>query len=200
MKTKTINLYLFKELSLDQQKQVIEKYRDFNNDLTCDLINYNNIHVTKLEEQGFLNPDISYSLSCCQGDGVVFDCNDFDFELLLKEFDCKHKSWIIDILSNYCDVAVYRNSYANFYCHEKTRYFEINTYGLERNCKEYLRILNIINKIDDYIENLRLQACAELENDLQADIDYLTSDDAIKDALIANEYYFNAETLEIECI
>ena len=55
-----------------------------------------------------------------------------------------------------------------------------------------------LENIREYIENIRLYACDELEENLQADIDYLTSDEAIADALIANECYFNGETLEIE--
>ena len=198
MKQKTINLYQFEELTKEQQKKVIEKYRDFNDDLTCDLINYDDTHITRLEEYGFLNPVISYSLSYCQGDGVCFDCNDFDFELLLKDFECKHKQWIINILDNYCDCAIHRSSYANYYYHKRTRYFEINTYGLDCNYKEHQRISNIIKDIDSYIESLRLYVCDELEENLKADIDYLTSDEAIAETLIANEYYFNGETLEIE--
>ena len=51
MKTKTINLYKFEELTAEQQEKVLDKYRDWNDDLTCDLINHDEIHLIKLKEK-----------------------------------------------------------------------------------------------------------------------------------------------------
>lgn len=197
MKQKTINLYQFNELSDDQKQKVIEKYRDFNDDIFDSYVN-DECCTLELFENGFLNPTIHYDLSYCQGSGACFDCNDFDFELLLKDFECKHKNWIIDILNNYCECKIYKNSYGYHYSHSKTRYFEINTYGVDRNYREYPRILEIIRQVDCYIENLRYKLSESLTDRLYQELEFLRSDEQIADALIANEYYFNAETLEIE--
>lgn len=77
MKTKTINLYQFHELTEEQKAQVIERYRDINDD-TFDCMVRDEFITLPLFEAGFLDPEIHYSLSYCQGDGACFDCNDFE--------------------------------------------------------------------------------------------------------------------------
>lgn len=193
MKEKTINLYTFEELTEDQQAEVIEKNRDYYSDTTCNLIEYDEAHVMKLEEQGFINPKISYSLNYCQGDGASFTCKELDFDLLLKDYKHAHKDWLLNILKNYCEVQIER-SYSCHYVHERS----CNTELYEYTQGNYPHIIDELDNIRQYIEDLRLQACETLAEDLQADIDYLTSDEAIAEALIINEYYFNGETLEIE--
>lgn len=193
MKTKTINLYKFEELTDDQKQKAIEKHRYFNDDLTCNLIDYDEIHIEKLKEKGFLNPDISYSLSYCQGDGASFTCNQLDYDLLLKDYTGKHKNWMIEILKQYCEVQIERSNYCRYY-HERS----CNTELYEYTQYNYSRIIDELENIRQHIENIRLEACVNLAEDLQNEIDYLRSDEAIAEILIANEYYFNGETLEIE--
>ena len=193
MKTKTINLYKFHELTAEQQAKVIDKYSDINDELTCDLTTWDEHFVQCLKEQGFLNPDISYSLSYRQGDGASFTCTQLDYDLLLKDYAGKHKSWMLEILKQYCEVKIER-SYCCHYYHERSCNTELYEYTLYN----YPRIKDELENIRQYIEDIRLEACINLAEDLQNEIDYLTSDEAIKEALIANEYYFNAETLEIE--
>jgi hypothetical protein len=193
MKTKTINLYQFNELTEEQQAKVLEKHRYFNEDITCNLIEYDDIHIEKLKELGFINPDISYSLSYCQGDGASFTCSELDYELLLKYYKGKHKGWMLEILKEYCEVRIKR-IYSCRYVHENS----CNTELYEYTQYNYPRIIDELENIRQYIENIRLEACVNLAEDLQNEIDYLQSDEAIAESLIANEYYFNAETLEIE--
>lgn len=190
MKTKTINLYKFEELTDDQKQIVLDKNRDFNMDI--DLLEYDEIHTIKLKELGFNNPEIACSLSYSQGDGASFTCTELDYNLLLKDYTGKHKKWFIQILQYYVEVQIERT--CHHYYHEltcRTEYYDRLPLGCPRIQTELETIVN-------YIENLREQACLELKRDLQADIDYLQSDEAIAETLIANEYYFNGETLEIE--
>lgn len=193
MKQKTINLYLFEELTEEQKAIVLDNYRDFNDDLTCNLIDYDEMHILKLKEQGFLNPKISYSLSNCQGDGASFTCSLFDYDLLLKDYQGKHKKWFINIIENYCEILIER-SFSCHYYHKQS----CNTNLYEYTQANYPHIIDELENIRQYIENVRLYACDELEDDLQANIYYLTSDEAISEMLIANEYLFNEETLRID--
>jgi hypothetical protein len=193
MKQKIINLYQFEELTQEQQEKCIEKHRDFNDDILCNLTEFDDMHRIKLEEQGFLCPKISYDMSYSQGSGASFTCEHLNYEILLKDYNCKHKNWIMSILEQYAEIKIER-SYSCHYVHEKscdTNLYEYTQYNYER-------IISELEKIRDHIEEKRLLACSILYNDLEAEIDYLTSDEAIKEALISNEYYFNAETLEIE--
>lgn len=193
MKTKTINLYKFEELTTEQQEKVLDKYRDWNDDLTCNLIDYDYIHIEKLKEKGFLNPDISYDLSYSQGDGASFTCTELDYNLLLKDYKGKHKNWLLNILKEYCEVRIERSPYCRYY-HENS----CNTELYEYTQYNYPHIIDELENIRQHIEEIRERACLELKHDLQADIDYLESDECIAESFIDNEYYFNGETLEIE--
>lgn len=193
MKIKTINLYKFEELTAEQQAKVLDKHRDFNDDITCNLIEHDYSYIEKLKELGFINPDISYSLSNCQGDGASFTCSQLDYDLLLKDYTGKHKSWMLEILKQYCEVQIERK-FSCHYVHESSCYTEL----YERTQYNYPHIIDELENIRQHIEAIREQACLELKHDLQADIDYLESDEAIAEALIVNDYYFNEESLEIE--
>lgn len=192
MITKTINLYQFHELTEEQQAQVIEKNRYINSDITCSLINWSDCFMQDLKDKGFLNPDINYSLGGCQGDGASFSCTQLDYNLLLRDYKGKHKSWMIEILEHFGEITIERINY-NYY-HELT----CRTEFYDRLPCNYPHILDELEEITSYIESIREEACLELEHQLQAELDYLESDECIAETLIANEYYFNEETLEIE--
>ena len=197
MKTKIINLYKFEELTVEQQAEVLDKYRDFNDDIFESYVD-DECNTLEITESGFNNPTIHYSLGYCQGDGACFDCDDFDFDLLLKNWEHKHKNWIINIIKNYCSCEISRNHYATYYYHSKTRFFEINTYAVEGNYTDRKHIIKAIQDADNYIENLRYELAENLTNRLYEQLEWLRSDEQIKESLINNEYYFNGETLKIE--
>lgn len=197
MKTKTINLYKFEELTTEQQEKVLDKYRDFNDDIFESYVD-DECNTLELHENGFNNPIIYYSLGYSQGDGACFDCNDFDLDLLLKDWQHKHKNWIINIIKDYCSCEISRNIYANHYYHSKTRYFEINTYRVEGNYTDRKHIIKAIQDADNYIENLRYELSESLTDRLYQQLEWLQSDEQIAEVLIDNDYYFNGETLEIE--
>lgn len=194
MKTKTINLYQFEELTPEQQEKVIEKYNDINDDsFEFCLSSY----VEDIKETGFKNPDLYYSLSYSQGDGACFECEQFDFDLLLKDWQHKHKNWIVNIIKQHYEGYIKLNSFGYHYSHSNTRYFILSSDGV-MDCRNYPNIEKAIEDVENHIENLRYELSEQLTSDLYNELEYLRSDDAIKETLIANEYYFNAETLEIE--
>ena len=193
MITKTINLYKFEELSPEQQEKCIEKHRDFNDDILCNLIDFDDAYIETLKDQGFLNPEISYDLSYSQGSGASFTCTELDYDILLKEYTGKHKDWLISILKQYGEIKIER-CYSCHYVHENS----CNTELYEYTQYNYSRIIDELENIRKYIEDKRLEACSTLYDQLESEIDWLTSDDCIKENLIANDYYFNPETLAIE--
>ena len=193
MITKTINLYQFNELTPEQQKECIEKHRDLYDDILCNLIDFDDIYIETLKDQGFLNPEISYDLSYSQGSGASFTCTELDYDILLKDYTGKHKDWFISILKQYGEIKIER-CYSCHYVHENS----CNTELYEYTQYNYSRIIDELENIRKYIEYKRLEACSTLYDQLEADINWLTSDDCIKEHLIANDYYFNPETLAIE--
>lgn len=193
MKTKTINLYQFHELTEEQQAKVLDKYRDWNDDIFESYAN-DECNTLEITESGFNNPIIHYSLGYCQGDGACFDCNDFNFDLLLKDWQHPHKNWIINIIKTHYQGYIIKTHYANFYSHSRTRYFELSPDYIT----SYYYITKAIISAEKHIENLRYKLAENLTDRLYEQLEWLQSDEQIKDTLIANEYYFNGETLTIE--
>ena len=196
MKTKTINLYKFTELTAEQQEKVLDKYRDWNDDIFDSYIE-DEFCTLEIIESGFLNPTIHYNLSYSQGDGACFDCNEFDYDLLLKDWNHKHKQWIIDIIKSDCETVIHKNQFGYHYSHSKTRNFEIN-YGGRLGYDFHKRIIDTIYLAEKHIENLRYNLSENLTHRLYDQLEYLSSDECIAESFIDNDYYFNGETLEIE--
>lgn len=188
MKTKTIILRQFQECSKELQETILNNYRDINVE-DVNIYENNDTHMQNLADKGFLNPTVYYDLSCCQGSGACFVCSEFELNLLLENLEIKHKTWLINIIKNYCEIELKENHLANFYTHENTVNFDIITYFQ----KDFKRIEKHIDIIKNYIEKIRLEACRELYNNLSNDYDFLRSDEQVKETLIANEYYFNEQ-------
>ena len=126
-----------------------------------------------------------------------FDCNDFDFDLLLKDWQHKHKNWIINIIKNYCECDIRKNQFSYYYSHSNTRDFCIN-YCSPLGYDSHKRIIQAVYLAEKYIEHLRYELSENLTNKLYSLLEWLRDDEQIKETLIINEYYFNDETLEIE--
>jgi hypothetical protein len=195
MKQKTINLYTFEELTPEQQEKVLNNNR-FINDDDFELYVGDEFCMGEIWESGFINAQSHYSLSYSQGDGACFDCNEFDFDKLLKDWEHPHKNWIVNIIKKHCYGYIKSNSWACRYSHEKTRYFELVGEGdLDYN---YEHIDKALDLAEQHIEALRLELSENLTARLYEQLEWLRSDEQIKDTLIANDCYFNEETLEIE--
>ena len=193
MKTKTINLYKFEELTEEQQEKVLDKYRYFNDD-TFECYVEDEYSMGEIWESGFLNAQPNYSLNYCQGDGACFECAEFDYDKLLKDWEYKHKNWIINIIKTHYQGYIKLNQYGYYYSHAKTRYFGMS----EDFYNTYYYIEGAVNSAIEHIEQLRYELSENLTASLYEQLEWLRSDEQIKDSLIANEYYFNGETLEIE--
>ena len=189
---KTYKIKSFDEFTKEEQEKILEKYRDIN--IYDDLTNMDEVFYLDIDNAGFKSPKIYYDLSCCQGSGASFECDEIDFRELIKEFDCKHKAWLLSYLEQYCIGRVISNRYSNHYCHERTREVNFDNY-----CNyEYKRIEKLVNEFFDYVEHKRYKLSCELYKNLSNYYDELQSDENVKDCLLANEYLFNENTLEIE--
>lgn len=197
MKTKTINLYQFQELSAEQQAQVIENYQYINDD-DLELFADDEICMGEIWESGFINAQPCYDLSYCQGSGACFDCNEFDFDKLLKDWKHPHKNWIINIIKSYCDYGIRKNYFGYHYSHSNTRDFYIE-YCSPLGYDFHKRIIQAIYLVEKHIEKLRYELSKNLTARLYEQLEWLRDDEQIKTTLIDNDYYFNSETLKIEC-
>lgn len=187
IKTETITLKTIDEFDAESKKKIIDKNRYIN----VEGSSWADFDVEQLKEmlseKGFESTELWYDISYCQGSGASFDCNFFNLNKLLEPCNVKHKRWIRDIIENYCEPEIYRNSYATHYCHRKTRRFELNQALELDKCK---RISKILSEIENDIEILRQELCDEIYKSLESTFEYLTSDESVEETLMINEIYF----------
>ncbi len=180
MKTKTIKLYQFDELSEEQKAKVIEKHQDINTfDGWSDWLLED--EKDKLSRQGFKNAKIYYSGFWSQGDGASFSA-DVDLEQFLKgrRIATKYAKALKLYQDSGDNVVIDQGGH---YCHEYT--MSINSDNLSDELEAFI------------LEEAREQARSVYQA-LRSTYESLTSDEEIADTLRANEYYFNSENLEID--
>jgi len=137
MKERIIKVYEFKELSKKAKENAIKECYDINIKYD-DCLQYEVEDFKEhLKEKGFPNATLYYDLSCCQGSGACFE-SDIDLDIIFKTL--KDKKY--NILKKFVDEQfveliprILKNSYANHYCHYKTRYIDIedNLYIIDYN-------------------------------------------------------------------
>ncbi len=206
MRQITVNLYRFDELSSQAQEKALRELWDIN-------VNYNWWEDTidnwdaELEKQGFTNPKIYFSGFYSQGDGACFDCDGFDYDAILNsfvsEFDSEdmlalcsddtamlkcfrnHRDTFINLLSDSCETLIQANS--TRYCHEHTRSLVLYR-NFDRN--RFKRIHRIVENLTEWLEEKRKELCRKIYRELETEYEYLTSDEAIRETIKANDYEF----------
>lgn len=214
IKTKTIELPTFEQLSKENQEQVIKNYYDINvdSDYWSDDIIENFKDKLSREYSFFENIEAYFSGFWSQGDGACFDAdiNASEFmRWILKQEKINAKT--INTVCNMIEQGqidfnpnIYKNSYANHYCHSNTRSIEIIDISCDYIENKKLKtkyeamLLNIVDKEQANINEWYRSLCDDLYSELKNEYKYLTSEEAIRDTIIANEYTFNSDTLRIE--
>lgn len=178
MKTKTINLYSFDELSEGAKKRALDKYRYFN-------VEYNEWHdcetdfwIEKLSEAGFTDAQIFFSGFSSQGDGACFDA-----KIDVSKFTDDKR---VLKLAEQTNFYISKTSYANHYSHERTRYVDFDSIAGPRQTN----IHNALSALCEKIEAKRLELSKEIYKDLEKLYESLTSDESIIESFEANDYTF----------
>lgn len=201
MRTETITykIYKFEELS----EQAKEKARDWykgtmTNDFTAEseTITENMIDYIKNEGgagESISDLDVSWSLSCCQGDGVSFTGIIYGYDRsALELFNHIYGNNIpknVRRILHGINVKFIKKS--TRYCHKYTVATDIEITG--NYCGEIGRIEAIIEDIEIAIDSWRKDICTTLENLGYKEIDYYYSDECVDETIIANEYEFTEE-------
>lgn len=180
---RTVNVYEFDELSSEVQKKVIDRYRDSYVDIedamSLEFINY----------VGYLDLKLSYSLSCCQGDGVSFSGEVIGKEEVKELADYVYGGKVprkILRLINWgiiIDVQFIRNN--SHYVHKHT--VDVIVEGLIP-CHYY--IYRAICDFEKAIKKWYLNTCNALETFGYNTIDSLRIDDYVRECIIANDLEF----------
>ena len=182
---------VFEELSDVAKERALRKNYDWNIHDEWYYFVYD-MWKEKLEAIGFEDAEIFFSGFSSQGDGACFDA-DINLDKLTN---CmfyaattykEAKYWrAINIAVDrdlICGGSIY--SVGN-YSHENSRGFSIPEIYLQD-----VPVVDEFEKLLEQIDELRCTLSQEIYSSLSSEYDYLTSDEAIKESLIANECEFN---------
>jgi hypothetical protein len=203
MEQRTYTVYKFNELTKEQQVKALNNYRYINTDYSDWASPMLEGIQEKAEEAGFKIElrDIFYSISNSQGDGLCFDCKDFDLDKIVNWLELTKNRKFSHIwryikkynLTEVFLLSLHKNSYGYHYSHSKTRYFEID---LDMECGRNSEALNfIVDQImnNDLLLNAYRDFCNTAYRNLENYYSELNSDEMVKEALIANDYDFTSE-------
>lgn len=192
MKTTTINLYTFDELSKDVQAKVLDKYRDINTDIDT-LGWYPDLTSEKekaLYDLGYVDAKIKFSGFGSQGDGASFTAS-VDLPTVCKLLKIELPQSFLD----WCDdegasLEVVRGTgyISNHYFHENTVSAEMQNayYSPEQ-------FDNLIAELENKVTADVREESKKIYRAIEEDYTYHTSDENVADTIRANEYMFEAD-------
>jgi hypothetical protein len=213
--------FSFEELSPEAQKHAIEENRDISVDYQGWEDGVTEGFKEDMEEIGISDIDISYTGFWSQGDGASFTSDTIDTRKLfnaagikstdalnmeVENRDDKDKEFydLLDTLEDIghldriritpeeLKVTIERGS-SNYY-HENTVSAKIEIWDEPEGWEDPGRFIEDLEK---EITNFIRGKCKELYSSLEKEYDYLTSDEAVKETLIDNDYEFDEEGNQI---
>lgn len=209
--------FSFEELSPEAQAHAIDEHRDINVDYEGWEDGVTEGFKEDMEEIGISDIDISYSGFYSQGDGASFTSEDIDTRKLfnaagIKSTDAldmevgnredKDKEFhdLLDTLEDVGlvdririkpeDLKVTIERGSSRYYHENTVSATIEIWDEPEGWEEPANFIEDLEKeVTDFIRG----NCKELYSKLEKEYDFLTSDEAVKETLIDNDYQFDEE-------
>ena len=188
MRTITKEVYKFEELNEETQERVIEDNRDINVDYQWWDFSFDDIkEIGKI--LGINIKNIYFSGFYSQGDGACFE-GDYSYE---KESVKKIKEYAP------LDEELHKIA-KDLYLLQKKHFYRLSA-NVEHNGHYYHEFCTNITVYDDNISDDTTEGIKEIlrsfmqwiYSTLEKECEYLTSDEAIKDTIIANEYEFTEE-------
>ena len=186
-----VNVYEFDELSKDVQEDVIERYRARLADLLDeDLEDIMNRELNNYTDN--LDFVLSYSLNCCQGDGVSFTGSVEGKEELLTlaslVYDNKIPKNILRLINWN---IIYKIDFARSNYHYVHKYsVQINIIDNYNTNKDYCHINRAITEFEKAINKWYSQVCDTMEKFGYDTTENLYSDDNIKSYIEETECEF----------
>ncbi len=186
MRTETIEIFKFEELNPEQQQQAIEKFREKlyqNNDFAewsidnCYLLNPPHKEVVKLTTE--LADDILIK----NNRTIYFDLERGRHLDISKAMEVQDN----DLFLKWLGVTdrMIKEDNVHFTIGKDTIDFEENDYNIDFSDRD-LRILERAKeKFEDH--------CSQILKDIEADIDYRFTDEAIKEDIECNDYEFTED-------
>lgn len=211
-RTIRVKLYQFNELSEDAQQKAIDKFRDLNVDfdwwdsvyddfkMICDTVGID-VDLKKTYFSGFSS----------QGDGATFTASVDLLKLIdginnkkylehapnihdeVRSFTpspCTIDARVLDLIKReWIDVTVSVNARDRSYSSEH----EFNSNYTHNECVNYDRIEKQLTDLESWIDDVVSEFDNLLYRLLEKEYEYRTSDEAVKEGIIANEYEFTKD-------
>lgn len=201
--TKTLDIYSIEDVKNNEELKelVLEKNRDINVDNNYWFVDTLEVWRERLSEYGFIEPAIRFSGFWSQGDGASFTSKAVYLDLYLKAFGLgaysdRQIKLFLDLIRNYDVVEFSVERRDNHYVHEyttKVRYDDDYLYKFNR-CPRLQRFLiQFIEYLRVYMQDKIEELNRKIYKDLNAEYDYLESDEAVMETLEANEYEFTED-------
>lgn len=221
MEVRKYSVFTFEELPEDIQERALDNLRDINVDYEWweSTLYY---YKEKLEKAGFKNTEISFSGFGSQGDGASFvaDCDNREVlnslfldnegqiawlnkKGLTDKANEEYKQWRLWLTMDYnngsINFSIKRNS--SWYSYENTisPSVEIDSdyqdNGVWNNGVWESVFMNKVNqeKLETMFEEYVMCWCRKIYKGLEEEYEYLTSDDCVRETILANEYFFTED-------
>ena len=184
----------FEELNEKQQAKAIDEHRYINvEDFIWNDFLYEDLQ-SKMKEYGFDDITISADTSFCQGSGASFTCDNIDIEKYLRKTKQYTKYRKLHQLIKDKDLTGTIERISHRYNHSNT--VDCNlvvSYNIDITTVQDDLVGELQQDIIDYVRG----ECDEWHKVLENHYLNLTSDDAVKETIIANEYDFEIADPEV---
>ena len=191
MRTISVDLFLFDELSEDVQEKVIDKNRDINVDHNW----WDFIYDMFKEDCIFDVDNIYFSGFWSQGDGAMFEYssipnslkNDFIESLDLSPM---RKNWLLNNV-HISGRGKHRGHYYREKCCGHSIYWEVDNGDLHWSTNFYRWIESFADDFERYVIDKYEDLCGDLYYRLETEYRWLTSDEQVAETILCNSYEFN---------
>lgn len=200
--TKEYTIYTFEELNREAKQEALRQHCVFEEEV-FDFSQAQYIlkdRVDRLNIIGFSNAKIEYSGFSSQECGASFS-SDVDLEKIIAYLGDKKFYRLIPLArEGYFEFSIVKNSYGNFYCHEKTKYISVDRCDL-MTCRSFrydrkprrsklARLNGLIDELEQTVEQLRLKESKAIYKELEDAYLFVTSEEYLIDIIETNGYRF----------
>jgi hypothetical protein len=198
MRTQEITIFTFEELTPEAQQRAIEKNRNIN-------VNFKEWSEPIIEKAtdtantaGFTVKTIYFSGFWSQGDGAMFEYTGLEGETLKNEFidglnlSAMRKNWLKNNIHTSAGGRQFGHYYHENSCSHRI-YWEIDNGDIHYSSPFYNWLESYAGQFEEFIIEKYKNLCGDIYKNLSNCYDELTSDECIKETLIANEYEYTEE-------
>lgn len=187
MRTETISIYSFDELSPEAQNTAFENHR---NDETSHYMWYAG-QYEQMEEEclnfGFTDPKFYFSGFSRQGDGACFTSGikiSVAFDRYCEEHPVRHRKWLREILIDYFKMQVVSTD--SHYSHEYTCSILYQSFDTGK----HDRIWEVYSSFEEWLEEKRISLCLQLYRNLEQEYEERHADSYVEESIRNRELEF----------